>query len=174
MKTWCGKTDGGTFAVEFHASVLKALERYCRDAGSSETGGILVGRYSDDLSLALVRAASPPPTDSRRGHAWFVRGVNGLRDMLSTRWQAKERTYYVGEWHFHPAAHVEPSNDDFEQMIEISRARDYECKEPLLLIFGAEKNEGQRVFRAFVCPADDVPMELHQVVEPSISSPARA
>jgi len=160
MKTWSGKTEDGTFAVEFHSSVLSILDRYCRDAGSSETGGILVGRYSEDLSMAFVREATPPPTDSRRGYAWFVRGVNGLREMLNKRWRATERTYYIGEWHFHPATHVEPSSDDFEQMIKISRAREYECKEPLLLILGTRKQEGQRIFRAFVFQAEHTPLKL--------------
>lgn len=160
MMTWRGKTVDGTFAVEFQASVLSALERYCRDAGSSETGGILVGRYSDDLSLAIVREATPPPADSKRGRSWFVRGVNGLRELLGKRWRAKERTFYVGEWHFHPVNHVEPSSDDFTQMLEISHTREYDCKEPLLLIVGAGKHEGQRIFRAFVCPADEAAKEL--------------
>jgi len=161
MKTWRGKAEDGTFAVELQATVLGALNRYCRDAGSVETGGILIGRYSDDLALAIVSEATPPPMDSKRGRSWFVRGMSGLREMLGKRWRASERTFYIGEWHFHPANHVEPSGDDFAQMIEISRAREYDCKEPLLLILGASKHEGQRIFRAFVCQADDAPMELH-------------
>lgn len=161
MKTWRGSTDDGTFAVELQASVLGALDRYCRDAGSVETGGILVGRYSDDLALAIVREATPPPTDSKRGRSWFVRGMSGLREMLGNRWRASERTFYIGEWHFHPANHVEPSRDDFAQMLAISQAREYDCKEPLLLILGAGKHEGHRIFRAFVCPAEHAPLELH-------------
>jgi integrative and conjugative element protein (TIGR02256 family) len=161
MRTWRGKTEDGTFAVELQATVFGALDRYCRDAGSVETGGILIGRYSDDFALAIVREATPPPMDSKRGRSWFVRGMSGLREMLGRRWRNNERTFYIGEWHFHPANHVEPSGDDFAQMIEISRAREYDCKEPLLLILGASKHEGQRIFRAFVCQADDAPMELH-------------
>lgn len=162
MKTWKGRTEDGTFAVELQASVLGALDRYCCDACSVETGGILIGRYSDDLAVAIVREATPPPTDSKRGRSWFVRGVSGLRQMLGNRWQAKERTFYVGEWHFHPANHVEPSANDFAQMIEIGRAREYDCKEPLLLILCASKHEGQRIFRAFVCQAEGALMEFHE------------
>jgi integrative and conjugative element protein (TIGR02256 family) len=162
MKTWKGRTADGTFGVELQDSVLGALDRYCHDAGSVETGGILIGRYSDDLALAIVREATPPPKDSTRGRSWFVRGVSGLREMLGKRWSAKERTFYIGEWHFHPANHVEPSSDDFAQMIEISEAREYDCKEPLLLILGATKHGGQRIFRAFVCLAEVEPMELRQ------------
>ncbi len=160
MTDWEGQTVDGTFAVEFQATVLRTLEHHCREAGSSETGGILIGRYSGDLSLAVVLEATPPPSDSRRGRSWFVRGVNGLRDTLGKRWRAKERTYYVGEWHFHPVDHVDPSGDDFAQMFEISHAKDYDCKEPLMLILGAGQRQGQRTFRAFVCPASGAPLEL--------------
>lgn len=160
--TWKGTTEDGTFSAEFEAPVLGALDRYCRNAGSSETGGILVGRYSNDLSLAIVREATPPPADSKRGRSWFVRGVSGLRDMLARRWRATVRSFYVGEWHFHPVDHIEPSSDDFAQMLEISHDRKYDCKEPLLLVLGAGEREGRRVFRAFVCPADGVPIELYR------------
>lgn len=162
MRTWKGRTEDGTFAVELQASVLGELDRHCRDAGSAETGGILIGRYSDDLTIAVVQEATSPPADSRRGRTWFVRGVNGLREMLVKRWQAKERSFYIGEWHFHPASYVEPSTDDFTQMLKISRVRDYDCREPLLLILGAAKQERQRIFRAFVCPANSNPLELHR------------
>lgn len=163
MKTWKGRTEDGTFAVELQASVLGALDRYCRDAGSVETGGILIGRYSDDLNVAFVLEATQPPTDSKRGRSWFVRGVSGLSELLGKRWRAKERTFYIGEWHFHPAVHVEPSGEDFSQMIEIRRVEAYDCKEPLLLIFGASSHKGQRTFRAFVCPKEQAPLEFRRV-----------
>lgn len=158
--TWRGKTADGTFMVEIQDTVVNALDRYCRKAGTSETGGILVGRYSEDLSVATVYEATPPPSDSRRGRSWFVRGVSGLREMLHKRWRLKERTHYLGEWHFHPIANIEPSSDDFEQMVEISSSTDYDCKEPLLLIFGTRQRQEQRPFRAFVCPDNGAPQEL--------------
>lgn len=161
MTTWRGRTRDGTFAVHLPASVLDALSRYCCDAGSVETGGILIGSYSNDLAVALVSEATPPPADSKRGRSWFVRGVRGLSETLSKRWKAKQRTFYIGEWHFHPANHIEPSSDDFAQMIRISRAREYQCEEPVLLIMGASKHDvGGRPFRAFVCPRGDVPVEF--------------
>lgn len=170
MTDWSGRTVDGTFAVQFQATVFRALDRHCRDAGSSETGGILIGHHSEDLSVAIVREATPPPSDSRRGRSWFVRGVNGLRDMLGKRWRAKDRTHYLGEWHFHPVVHVEPSGDDFAQMVEISRAKEYDCKEPLLLILGAGQHQGRRSFRAFVCPAEGAPSELLPLLDAASDS----
>ena len=160
MKDWIGKTVDGTFAVQFQAPLLHALDRLCDEAGASETGGILIGRYSDDLSLAIVREATAPPSDSRRGRSWFVRGVNGLRELLGKKWRAKERIHYVGEWHFHPVGCVEPSGDDYKQMREISLSKQYDCKEPLLLIFGTGREQEQRSFRAFVGAANSMPLEL--------------
>ncbi|WP_437999684.1 Mov34/MPN/PAD-1 family protein [Sorangium sp. So ce185] len=170
MTDWRAQTVDGSYAVLLQAPVLRDLDRFCSEAGASETGGILIGRYSDDLAVAVVREATPPPADSRRGRSWFVRGVSGLRDMLGRRWRAKERTYYVGEWHFHPVQTVEPSTEDFAQMLEIARGREYDCKAPLLLILGAGSHEGARALRAFVCPAGCAPLELR----PSVDSSGRA
>ncbi len=172
MTNWKGQTVNGAFAVQIQAPVLLALDRLCHEAGNSETGGILIGRYSDDLLVALVREATPPPLDSRRGRSWFVRGVSGLRDILGKKWRAKERTYYIGEWHFHPVEHVEPSGDDFVQMLEISHAKEYDCKEPLLLILGTGQRQGLRSFRAFVCPAGCAPLELLPLVDAADASEA--
>lgn len=160
MTDWRGQTVDGPYAALLEGHVLRDLDGLCRKAGTSETGGVLIGRYSDDLSMAIVREATPPPPDSRRGRSWFVRGVSGLRDLLNTKWRAKERTYYVGEWHFHPVDHIEPSAEDFSQMLKIGRAKEYDCREPLLVIFGTDRRDGRRSFRVFVCPADRTPMEL--------------
>jgi len=160
MTEWEGRTADGVFAVQLEEQVLKTLDRLCGEAGRKETGGILIGRYSSDRSMATVLEATPPPSDSRRGRFWFVRGVNGLREMLAGRWQAEERTYYVGEWHFHPVDQVSPSGDDFRQMLDIGRAQAYDCKHPLLVIVGASRGQGFRPLRTFVCPSGKPPLEL--------------
>jgi integrative and conjugative element protein (TIGR02256 family) len=160
MTTWTGRTSDGTYGLQIEEPVLRALDQMCRDAGVIETGGVLVGRYSADLAVAIVREATPPPTDSRRGRSWFERGVAGLRDMLWQRWRSKERSYYLGEWHFHPAPRVEPSSDDFAQMARIAEAEGYDCKEPLLVILGAGQKGGRREMRAFVCAKGTSPLEL--------------
>lgn len=160
MMLWEGRTSDGTYGLRIEASALRHLQRMCRDAGLVETGGVLVGRYSADLAVAVVREATPPPSDSRRGRSRFDRGVAGLREMLARRWRSKDRTYYLGEWHFHPAPFIVPSADDFSQMIQIAHAAEYKCREPLLVIFGASNHKGAPALRAFVCPAGRAPMEL--------------
>src|SRR4051794_5631493 len=99
MKGWYGWTRDGAYGLRIEASALREVDRMCCAARSIETGGILVGRYSPDLSVAIVREATPPPSDSLQGRSWFNRGIAGLREMLAQRWGAKERTHYLGEWH---------------------------------------------------------------------------
>ena len=164
MTTWMGRTSDGAYGLLIEEPVLRALDRMCRDAGAIETGGVLVGRYSADLTVATVREATPPPSDSRRGRSWFERGVAGLRDMLGRRWRSKERTYYIGEWHFHPAAQIVPSSDDFSQMVQIAHAAEYDCQAPVMVILGASQSLGVRSLRAFVCPAGDQPIELRRAL----------
>jgi integrative and conjugative element protein (TIGR02256 family) len=160
MTAWRGWTADRRYGVLIEASALVALDRMCGEAGRVETGGVLVGVYSADLSLAIVREVTPPPSDSRRGRSRFERGVAGLREMLRRRWRSKRRTYYLGEWHFHPAPRVEPSREDFAQMAEIAKADEYNCSEPLLVILGAVHNNGLRMMRAFVCPKGNSPAEF--------------
>lgn len=160
MTAWRGTTADAIYSVEIHRAVLDALDQCCRDAGSVETGGVLIGRYSDDSSIALVTEATAQPDDSEQGRFFFVRGKRGLRSLFDQRWKAQPRTFYVGEWHYHPANHVEPSDQDFDQMASIGHARNYHCKEPLLLILGASGHDGDRSLRAWVCPSRGAPSEL--------------
>lgn len=161
MNAWSGRTMDGLFGVVIDGAQLLAMHGMCSAAGGVETGGILIGRYSDDGAVAHVTEVTPAPADSTRGATWFVRGVAGLRAALARRWKGKVRTYYLGEWHYHPVATVVPSHDDFRQMGLIATADAYRCREPLLLILGAAGKEGgERSTRVFVCPVGREPCEF--------------
>lgn len=160
------QTADGSYSVVVEAAVLQEIDRFCTAAGKVETGGVLVGRYSEDRTTALVLEATSPPEDSRQGSAWFKRGIAGLRALLKRRWNARERTYYLGEWHYHPARQVVPSGDDFAQMASIARTNHYRCREPLMMIFGAARaptGTRTRTVRTFVCPSDSLAAEVFPV-----------
>lgn len=163
MNSWSARTTDRSYGLVIEVGALRDLDRMCAVAGDIETGGVLVGRYSTDLTTAIVLEATSPPSDSRQGPSWFNRGVAGLRKMLRQRWRSKERTYYVGEWHFHPAAHVEPSEEDVAQMYRICHDPNYHCSEPVLLILGRLSDGKERAARAFVFPCGERYMELVQL-----------
>ncbi len=72
-----------------------------------------------------------------------------MRSLLLDRWDKNQRTYYLGEWHYHPAQIIEPSLTDLKQMIDISKSRRYHCSEPILIIIG-HVSKAETLARAFV------------------------
>lgn len=62
------------FGVDFSASVLATILAESIRAGRRETGGVLLGGYSEGLDVASVVEALGPPRDSRAGATWFHRG----------------------------------------------------------------------------------------------------
>ena len=151
MNAWNGKTEDGVYGLVLEEQVQRELIRVCTKSGELETGGILIGYYTDDLSTAVVNEVSSPPTDSVRGFSSFSRGVVGLSRLLKRRWNSANRTYYLGEWHYHPVMQIKPSCIDMAQMLAIQADSKYYCNEPILLIVGKMHEEELRA-RAFVFP----------------------
>ena len=102
-----------------------------RCVGGMETGGILIGRYIG--AEAIVIDACPPPPDSTCGPAEFFRGTSGVADLLLRHWNADPRTYYIGEWHYHPLP-VGPSAEDIEQMRTFAADPSSHCANPIMLL----------------------------------------
>lgn len=122
------------FGLDIPQTALDEALRYCVRSYPMETGGILIGRYSDDLTLAQVTELLPAPLDSTAKRFSFERGIRGLQKLLHQLWS--ERKYYLGEWHFHPSNSAQPSSTDFEQMRKISASSRYHCPEPVILVVG--------------------------------------
>lgn len=140
------------YALQITAEAWQQIDQECRRSGSVETGGILIGCYTTDASTAIVTEAQPPSKDSAWGRSWFHRGVAGLRGLLARRWESEPRTYYIGEWHYHPASFVEPSEDDLSQMHAIGADRRFHCEEPIMIIAGNVAQRGELRVRAYVFP----------------------
>lgn len=151
--------QGRRFMVRFESGVLERIEQQCRNSGSLETGGVLVGRYSGDGHLAKILDALGPPDDSRSLPRGFVRGTRGLGRTLAIKWH--EGQHYLGEWHFHPRGLSTPSGQDDRQMKAISHDKTYDSKEPILLIIGGVPT-GELNMGLFVT-ADDQMVRLEKI-----------
>lgn len=124
----------GRFSVSLLGNVVEKMVRFCSAAHDLETGGILIGRYSDNRAVAIVEQVTGPPPDSHHYFARFLRGVVGLQELLNRLWRKKEKKYYLGEWHYHSLSIPTPSDDDIAQMNHIAASEKYACPEPILLI----------------------------------------
>ncbi len=132
---WQFWSTDGRFGVRIPGEVVDEICWLCTQSGEHETGGILVGRYSEDLRCAEVTEATGPPPDSRRSRAWLVRGVTGLVERLRNCWN-RRREYYLGDWHFHPSGDLAESSVDVSAMVKTSRSRLADCPEPVSIIVG--------------------------------------
>jgi integrative and conjugative element protein (TIGR02256 family) len=132
------------FGLRLTGLQLAQLRTRCSRSWPHETGGILVGRYTPALDLAIVTRLPPASRDSRSARARFVRGERGLAKMLARLWghPPAHRTYYLGEWHYHPNHPPAPSQEDGARMRGIAAARCYHCPEALLLLVGGSAVTG--------------------------------
>jgi len=151
-------THDRRFGVLLSRERISEALRFCRRAGRHETGGILIGRYTQSLDLAIVHEVIGPPRDSTAGKTWFRRGVEGLQEILAERW-SKGRDYYLGEWHFHPGSPPVPSLDDEEQMKALASTAEALCPEPILLILGGNPR-GKWTLSAHVYPRGKFPRQM--------------
>lgn len=130
-------SDDQRLGATVDAKCLESIFRRCQEAAGLETGGILLGRYSESGDRALVNRATGAPRDSVAGPFRFFRGVRGLQRAIDRVWRGG--TYYLGEWHFHPGGSATPSGIDIKQMQQFARDPDYQCPEPVLLVVGGEE-----------------------------------
>lgn len=154
-------SEDAPYTVVLSSSTIEQMISECLKAGVNETGGILIGSYSEDSSTAMIVEATTRPADSLSGRATFQRGVRGLKSLLHTRWNTG--LYYVGEWHFHPGGSPQPSGDDLMSMASIAATPSYQCLEPIMIILGGDPT-GSYSLSASVFPRGDAPIRLREML----------
>lgn len=154
-------SDSNQFGMRIFEPEIDLLLQLCKQSGSVETGGILIGTYSPALDCAVVSEVTPPPPDSRRGRYWFIRGIKGLKSKLKFLWNKKQK-FYLGEWHFHPGGVPQPSCRDIDGMRGISESPKYKCPEPILLIVGGSFPDDWQI-RVFAFQRKKAFLELHRL-----------
>ena len=138
------KTEDGRFSVVIEDGLLEYLCELCAEAVPLETGGILIGSYTEGGNTASVTRVEGPPSDSKGERNRFYRGTNGLQDLMEALWKSGE--HYLGEWHSHPGGLPKPSRSDLEQMKAISEDHEAHCPEPILVVISEAGCVAVRVF----------------------------
>lgn len=129
-------TSESGVTVTIAAKALTTMAEVAGKRSRRETGGILIGHYSEDLASARIETASDEPPDSIAGRTWFVRGQTGLAGILERAW--REGRYYLGEWHSHPGASPAPSGPDLSSIAKLARHATLMCHRPILVIIGGD------------------------------------
>ena len=128
------------------ATALRELKRQVRDALPNETGGTLVGRYSDNLRVACVERVIGVRIGGQQGRSWFYRPPDSIDGQLAEIYaRSGGRTYYLGEWHSHPGAHPRPSTTDLNTLIGLARSRSVATDTPVLIVAGDNLARGASI-----------------------------
>ena len=127
--------SGGDVKVVLLQSALDSIVHEVGKQRYLETGGILIGKYSEDLRAAYIEEATGPGIHSLHFPFRFKRGSKDLQKLLDKA--ACKGLFYLGEWHSHPGRSCLPSTQDYCQMRSISEQKSYMCPEPILLIVGS-------------------------------------
>lgn len=94
--------DGRTSVVRVSPEVDQTIQREVAARPGSETGGIIVGRYSDVANVFHVVGTLPAPPDSKFSRDEFVLGTEGLRPMLEDLIEGSGGALCaLGTWHNH-------------------------------------------------------------------------
>ena len=105
-----------------------------------ETGGLLFGLVDIPAKRIHLVDASPAPPDSVERRSEFVRGVDGVDELMdSVRRRTAGQVRYVGEWHSHPPrASARPSAIDGQQIDWLAALMDMDSM-PALMLIAAER-----------------------------------
>jgi hypothetical protein len=88
--------------VRISARVSDLIDEEIRRCPGVETGGVLVGRYSETTSTFHVVDILPAPEDSARSAIEFILGTSKLRSTLEALHERSGGTLYcLGTWHNH-------------------------------------------------------------------------
>lgn len=120
--------DGGFYFEISKENLEKIKEAY--DNNTNETGGILIGKYSEDRTTALVNIVTIEENTDKTPECHFERPAVDLKQYNDMGLR------YIGDWHTHPGNCPEPSEMDKDQMLEFSKSNSLNCPEVILLIMG--------------------------------------
>ena len=136
------------YNINLSNEVYEQMLCYCNKANSYETGGVLIGNYSQNQTMANILQITSPPKNYKHAKCNFRRGSDGLKKLLDTVWNQGQ--YYLREWHYHPNASSLPSGIDKNQMIRLSQDQKLNCPEPILIIIGGCKDNWKIDVRVFI------------------------
>ncbi|MBU4535445.1 MAG: Mov34/MPN/PAD-1 family protein [Euryarchaeota archaeon] len=134
------KSTDNKFSAEITDEILNDIHGECIKSNDTETGGIIIGKYSEDRSNAIISSITGPPNDSKQGKCTFEIGVSGLDKILEDNLDLGYRC--IGDWHFHPNSSPRPSIIDDMQMKKFACNKPLNCPEPILLIIGGNQDKG--------------------------------
>jgi hypothetical protein len=125
IEPWMSVHDESDCEIRISASAHRKIQAAVAADPNVETGGVLMGRWSDVANAFFVVDVIPAPADSVFSKSEFRLGVQGLRDAIDEV-VAKTRgaIHDIGTWHSHLKASG-PSRIDRETANVLAREQSF-------------------------------------------------
>lgn len=115
------------------------LMKQAKDAFPLETGGILLGYWSEDGKDVVVVAAVGPGPDAYHGKTRFIPDYFYQESEIARLYeQHGRRLQYLGDWHSHPGGTDELSWRDRLTMARIASSKSARVKTPLMAVIAGQ------------------------------------
>jgi integrative and conjugative element protein (TIGR02256 family) len=125
--------------VQLPDDLLNTMKTLAYEAMPNETGGTLVGYYSEDRRVAFVTQVLVAKTGARRERSGFFRPPDSVDDQLKkVLKESKSRTYFLGDWHSHPIGKPSPSSVDLGTLRGLARSPSVATDTPIMIIVGGD------------------------------------
>lgn len=106
--------------VSIHERVVSKIEEEIQKAGENETGGIIIGRFIEQICTFIVIDFIDPSADSEFTPTNFTLDLKGCKPALDTYVNLSEgKLVLLGTWHSH-LADTGPSNIDLKSGEQIA------------------------------------------------------
>ncbi len=129
----------GEVRIVVLSDVIARMKQEAIRVGDLETGGVLLGKWSDDgKTLTVTEATSPGPHAIHQEHG-FIRDREYCQGQIDRIHSASTGTIdYIGEWHRHGRLGTTPSPTDRESILGLVESSNYDLETALLIIYEME------------------------------------
>src|SRR5690606_15743955 len=135
-------------SLEIEQTLLERMIESGRQHYPKEFGGLLVGYYSDDKKTACI-TDFVVSQHFQSSPASFLRGDEGLHEVLDMYYRQTPSQIYLGERHTHPHGRPMPSKVALAAMSAILQSDTVLITSPILFIMGLFPKSAEFVFYLF-------------------------
>ena len=143
-QTSCLRTVQQVKRVWISRKALNELERNAEDKEPLETGGLLVGYFSEDDDDVVITGLTGPGPKAKHGKCFFCPDYDGDRLEIGRIFaESFGKVSYLGDWHTHPTGSSYLSFLDRRALKNIAKFPHNYVDRPIMLILGKSGEERQ-------------------------------
>lgn len=124
-------------------SVLLAIQEEATLWGDKETGGVLMGYWSDEDTAVITTLVGPGQRAIHKPEFFIPDQVYHEKEIERIYTASNRTETYLGDWHTHPHARAYLSQQDKSTLRKIARYKPARLSKPLMFILGTANMESR-------------------------------